>query len=520
MNGLEVQHSRSGSARGRRALDSVFEHALISKTFPYAYYHVPKCACTTLKNMLWRVEAAHGANVRRDVEPSMVHLMQGDPRSPWLAKPSSIAGELARPQQGRFWFIVVRNPYARVFSAYQWLFVDGNEEMRSQYAAKLGWTGHDLPSFSTFVELVAEQQELEMDHHWAPISSFVPLDDIEFDAVAHVEDFGSDMSRIMGEVFGQAETFDASLRMFKSSSPGWARSAESVPDRTIDLIQRVYAHDFAKFGYSTDPHSTMPLNANEQRERAPSKISEELRFQSSVWASRTVSGPDSATVADVAKRFPDTDAGPLAGLVLRNSDLPSQWNENGCQLWAAPSVPLPSIIPHPGIPFPTEALIILAGDRNPTQIVLWGDGCTIVVCSGVQLPDAIITCGEGGSVFIGPRVVSSGAARIDIRNGGSITVEGDGLWFQNVRLLNDGLHAIRDRTTGARVNAHGAELKIGPHVWLGDGVIVEPGGRIGAGSAIENRSRVTTRLPENCLCGGNPAVVKRENISWGYENNP
>jgi acetyltransferase-like isoleucine patch superfamily enzyme len=518
MSSIESFQSRSRTAHGRRAVDAVIEHALISKTFQYAYYHVPKCACTTLKNMLWRAEFACEARVMGPTDPSEVHVMQRDPRSPWLSQPGAIAAELSRGDQDRFWFLVVRNPFARIYSAYQWLMVDGNEQTRAENRAKLGWTSEHSPSFSTFVELVSLQHPEDMDHHWAPISSFVPIDDINFDAVAHVENLDAEMPPVFERIFNGRATFDPNLRLFKSSSTEWATLLSSISAATLNLIQRIYVEDFEAFNYSTDPSVLEPLRTYPVKTAVKSKLSEVLRYQGGAWASRSVSGPDTVTTLDIARRFPGLDLGGMRGLVLRNNEMPRWWSQNRCQLWAASGALLPTITPHPGIALPSEAMVVLGGAPNPGHIMIWGEGSTVVVCSGVQLPEATISCGDGSGVFIGPGIISSGGAFIDARNGGSIVVEGDGLWFNGVRLFNDGLHAIRDRATGERLNAYGSDVRIGRRVWLGDGVLIEPGAVIGEGSAVGHRSRVTSEMPPNSWSSGNPATIQRTNIRWGFEN--
>ena len=520
MNAVGTFQSRSRAAHGRRAVDAVLDHALISKTFAYSYYHVPKCACTTLKNMLWRAELACGARVMRKWDADHVHTAALEPRSPWLTQRGSIAAELARGQHDRFWFLVVRNPFARIFSAYQWLLVDGNDQTRAENLAKLGWKSPRIPSFPTFVELVSLQSDSAMDHHWAPISSFVPLDDIMFDAVAHVETFEDEMAPIMSRIFKNNSAFDPQLRMFKSSSPDWHSTVSAIPPSTLALIQQIYAEDFQTFHYSTEPTMLAPLQPYKSTAQLRSKLSDELRYQGEAWAARSVSGPDTATIADITARFPGLDLGGLRGLILRNNEMPDWWAQNRCQLWAAPGVPLPAIAPHPGIPLPYDAMVVLAGESNPIHIMIWGEGSTVVVCPGARLPEAVLSCGDGAGVFIGPGLTSAGAARLDARNGGSIIIEGHGLWFHNVRVMNDGLHAVRDRETGERLNAYGSNVRVGKHVWLGDGVLIEPGAAVGEGSAVGHHSRVVSELPPNSWSNGNPASVERTNIRWGFDNAP
>lgn len=57
-------------------------------------------------------------------------------------------------------------------------------------------------------------------------------------------------------------------------------------------------------------------------------------------------------------------------------------------------------------------------------------------------------------------------------------------------------------------------VKIGNHVWIGCNTILLPGTEIGNGSVVAAGSLVKGQFPENCLIGGNPARIIRQNIQW------
>lgn len=53
------------------------------------------------------------------------------------------------------------------------------------------------------------------------------------------------------------------------------------------------------------------------------------------------------------------------------------------------------------------------------------------------------------------------------------------------------------------------EIRIGDNVWVGAGVIVLPGCRIGNNSVIAAGSVVCSDIPDNCMAAGVPAKVKK-----------
>lgn len=64
-----------------------------------------------------------------------------------------------------------------------------------------------------------------------------------------------------------------------------------------------------------------------------------------------------------------------------------------------------------------------------------------------------------------------------------------------------------DRKTG---NESAEPITIEDNVWLGTGVIVNPGVRIGCNSVIGSGSVVTKDIPANCVAFGNPCRYIRE----------
>jgi hypothetical protein len=58
------------------------------------------------------------------------------------------------------------------------------------------------------------------------------------------------------------------------------------------------------------------------------------------------------------------------------------------------------------------------------------------------------------------------------------------------------------------------QITIGEHVWIGSNVSVLKGVTVGDGCAVAAGSVVTHSYPPNCLIGGNPARVLKENIRW------
>ena len=75
-----------------------------------------------------------------------------------------------------FKFSIIRDPRARVFSAYKNKFVDAPPDVRNVFLAQLGKESQNyldssgILSFDGFLKLVSKQTPLQMNEHWKPMA--------------------------------------------------------------------------------------------------------------------------------------------------------------------------------------------------------------------------------------------------------------------------------------------------------------------------------------------------------------
>jgi len=82
-------------------------------------------------------------------------------------------------------------------------------------------------------------------------------------------------------------------------------------------------------------------------------------------------------------------------------------------------------------------------------------------------------------------------------------------------IRNSDAHSILDATTRQRINP-AANVTIGDHVWIGNGVQILKGVNIGPRAVVAARSVVTKDIPAHVLVGGSPARIIREGVDWDH----
>lgn len=148
------------------------------------------------------------------------------------------------------------------------------------------------------------------------------------------------------------------------------------------------------------------------------------------------------------------------------------------------------------------------------------DGCMVEVGQRSQI-NIGAELSLGASLIIGSNVNMSGSVRIVVSDGARVAIGDRCLFAQNISLRAYDNHPIFDLETRQRIN-YSRDINICSDVWVGYGVTVTGGGRIGHGSVIGTNSIVTGSKPigEHVLAVGVPARVVREKIAWARPGMP
>jgi Sulfotransferase family len=263
---------------------------LASRRLPYIYVQNWKCGCSTIKSTLWAAEHAVGTAVA----PGHPHQRIAD--YPFINDPGRWEGA------GReFVFTFVRNPFARMLSAYlNKIVLHRDPSVWGRFAARHGLGEEALP-FGEFLELVARTPPAQMDMHWRPQSHTVAPHAVAYDFVGSMERFEEDLGQVLTRIFGR----DLPVH---EHAPHRTGSTDQLADHygaeEIDLVRRICAVDFRELGYSTDP-------ARQMREPRPGAIRPDaMQAWGSAW--RLFAQQEFAAAATTLEPTTQTLTGPVA----------------------------------------------------------------------------------------------------------------------------------------------------------------------------------------------------------------
>jgi len=186
------------------------------------------------------------------------------------------------------------------------------------------------------------------------------------------------------------------------------------------------------------------------------------------------------------------------------------------------------------------------GRRNnisiPESVLVNGEGellikssnCSVIVGEGVKLPRlSMVIEGKGAEIYIGNGCVLGGRIVIKSDNAvlsvgskttwmnvfisfheaGAIIIGEDCMFSGDIRMDVSDMHSIIDIVSGKRINP-AEDIRIGRHVWIGQGVFVTKGVSIGDHAIIGAKSVVSKDVPDESLAVGVPAKVIKRGVSW------
>lgn len=243
----------------------------VSHRFHLVYVSVAKAACTSMKHVLAFLqderdvlrEGQESWEVERDLIVHERHLWR---KTPSLADLAPDDQRRVLDSEDYFRFSLVRNPFTRIFSAWQSkILLQEPSQLQSYRGTPLLVREVTSPqdifkSFERFLEYIRESEWPDIrNDHWAPQTKLLFRDRISFTRIGKVEEMPSALAALA-----------AHIARFGGELPPMSKRNESliswdpalVSSRSIDLIRQMYRDDFECFGYApTPPHARRPLSS-------------------------------------------------------------------------------------------------------------------------------------------------------------------------------------------------------------------------------------------------------------------
>ncbi|MFC5526994.1 rhamnan synthesis F family protein [Rhodanobacter ginsengisoli] len=245
------------------------------------YVATPKVACTSLKwwfaSLEGYAEALRAPNGSQETDPELVvhdtfHIVA--PEVTGLL-PEALVESLTADDYFRF--AVVRNPFKRIFSAWQSK-VLLREPLQMDTFLQQDFVNHPIgdlgdisKAFERFLEhLVASETPAFRDVHWISQVDILRPDLVSYSMLAKIEDTAA-LSQALSDRLGHGvEDPFAAKRSNESLIP---YLPDLITPRSLQLMRSIYAADFEAFGYATGAPSGNETFSAEQCDIAIKAIS-------------------------------------------------------------------------------------------------------------------------------------------------------------------------------------------------------------------------------------------------------
>lgn len=137
--------------------------------------------------------------------------------------------------------------------------------------------------------------------------------------------------------------------------------------------------------------------------------------------------------------------------------------------------------------------------------------------SNIEIGEACVLSGEF-RLFIGSETTMQ-SVKITLHEAGVISIGEDCMFSGDIRMDVSDMHSILDIATMKRINPP-EDIKIGDHVWVGQGVYILKGVTIASHSIIGAKALVTKDIPAHSIAVGIPAKVIKTGVTWDRQRLP
>lgn len=228
---------RTYPSRSDFVMDHVDRRMAVDRERGFIYFRIPKAANSTICYRL-----------ARQKDPAIDNA--DDAKRSFMRGSDLTGDEVAHLEEHYFLFTFVRDPYARIASAY----LDKVARLKGRQSAVLAGYQKRLSEPMTFLEFCRylDENGLYADPHWFPQVAFVPLPVHQLDFVGRVERFESDYGALAESIHdGAADTLSDTWDPHRTQAQDQLTNVY-CPE-SLDIVRRLYAVDFETFRYGDTP---------------------------------------------------------------------------------------------------------------------------------------------------------------------------------------------------------------------------------------------------------------------------
>ena len=217
----------------------------ILRNLNLAYISAPKCACTSVKELIFKLENDCNFNRIRDNKNAIRLYINGKrhyihhfyPTISYQDQPQQILEQLQC-------FCVVRNPLDRIISCHKNRVIQ-YKELRSEQITNLEIDAPSDPDLNTFIQYLDEYQKSpQIRHHSLPLTYFLGKNPEAYTRIFNL----SNINQLPGHLkkyFGRSKLIN---HLQKSSSEFNQKTTDLLSAQSIELIKSRYNNDFRCFG--------------------------------------------------------------------------------------------------------------------------------------------------------------------------------------------------------------------------------------------------------------------------------
>ncbi|XP_022795886.1 carbohydrate sulfotransferase 14-like isoform X2 [Stylophora pistillata] len=227
------------------------KHILVDDEHRFLYCSVPKAACSNWKRVMMVLDGqAIDANaIRRVLHNSFTVLSDFSP------------GVIKHKLREYYKFMFVREPFARLLSAYKDKFVLNNTAFHKTFGTQIvkharknapaNPKGNDV-KVEEFLQYVVDSHVEDMNEHWMPFYKLCQPCVVSYDFIGSMENLESDSTRVLKVLnVDKQVSFPRQQRYYQAGGKGYVKSKKvsNIPPDMMGKVLKKFALDYKLFSY-------------------------------------------------------------------------------------------------------------------------------------------------------------------------------------------------------------------------------------------------------------------------------